>query len=71
MHQNLKNDRELKIKRLFERNNLGVVPNSPFSDEVALNLINRVQSRLKDLDNDLDDKKVNLYCLTNEVIKLV
>ncbi|XP_027116885.1 DNA repair protein RAD50 isoform X1 [Coffea arabica] len=57
VHQNLKNDRELKIKRLFERHNLGVVPNSPFSDEVALNLINRVQSRLKDLDNDLDDKK--------------
>lgn len=56
-HQNLKNDRELKIKRLFERHNLGVVPNSPFSDEVALNLINRVQSRLKDLDKDLGDRK--------------
>ncbi|CAI9117568.1 OLC1v1018973C1 [Oldenlandia corymbosa var. corymbosa] len=56
-HLSRKNERDLKIQRLFESHNLGVVPNGPFSDEVAMNLTNRIVSRLKELEKDLADKK--------------
>lgn len=54
----LKNDRDIKILKFFERHNLGALPKSPFTDETALNLTNRIRSRLKELDKDLDNKKV-------------
>lgn len=44
---------------MYTRYNLGPLPNAPFSDDVALNLTNRLKSRLVDLDKDLKDKKVN------------
>lgn len=54
----LKNERDLKIKELFQNRNLGSLPDMPFSNEVALNLTNRLESRLMDLNKDLQDKKV-------------
>lgn len=53
-----KNERDSSIHNLFTTYNLGSLPKSPFSAEVALNLTNRVKSRLEDLEKDLDDKKV-------------
>lgn len=55
-----KNERDSSIQSLFARYNLGSLPKSPFSDEVALNLTNRVKSRLMDLQRDLEDKKVTV-----------
>ncbi|XP_059632125.1 DNA repair protein RAD50 [Cornus florida] len=56
-HMSLKNERDLTIQKLFKRHNLGSVPNTPFDNEVAVNLTNRIKSRLMDLENDLQDKK--------------
>ncbi|XP_057959877.1 DNA repair protein RAD50 [Malania oleifera] len=56
-HLSLKNERDSTIQKLFAINNLGPLPNSPFSNEVALNLTNRIKSRLMDLERDLQDKK--------------
>ncbi|KAK3020639.1 hypothetical protein RJ639_046423 [Escallonia herrerae] len=59
-HMKLKNDRDQIIQKLFGRHNLGNLPNIPFSDEVAANLANRINSRLLDLDRDLQDKKSSI-----------
>ncbi|KAK9138451.1 hypothetical protein Sjap_009045 [Stephania japonica] len=56
-HMSLKHDRDTAIQRLFVKHNLGFLPTIPFSDEIALNLINRVRNRLTDLEKDLTDKK--------------
>ncbi|GAV92652.1 LOW QUALITY PROTEIN: hypothetical protein CFOL_v3_36030 [Cephalotus follicularis] len=56
-HKALKNERDSTIQKLFARHNLGSVPYSPFSDDVAMNLTNRIKSRLMDLDKDFLDKK--------------
>ncbi|KAA8548368.1 hypothetical protein F0562_000052 [Nyssa sinensis] len=56
-HMSLKNERDSTIQKLFARHNLGSVPNMPFSNEVVLNLTNRIKSRLMDLEKDLQDKK--------------
>ncbi|KAM7486104.1 hypothetical protein LguiA_002113 [Lonicera macranthoides] len=56
-HMSLKKERDTKIKELFQKRNLGSVPDMPFSNEVALNLTNRIESRLMDLNKDLQDKK--------------
>ncbi|KAL2332609.1 hypothetical protein Fmac_013822 [Flemingia macrophylla] len=56
-HLSLKNERDSSIHSLFARYNLGSLPQSPFSDEVALNLTNRLKLRLADLEKDLCDKK--------------
>ncbi|KAK8549348.1 hypothetical protein V6N13_009024 [Hibiscus sabdariffa] len=52
-----KKDRDTAIERLFARLNLGSTPNSPFSDEVALNLTSQIEARLMELNKDLDEKK--------------
>ncbi|WVZ05499.1 hypothetical protein V8G54_018845 [Vigna mungo] len=57
VHMSLKNERDSSIQDLFTTYSLGSLPNSPFSDEVALNLSRRVKLRLADLEKDLDDKK--------------
>lgn len=54
----MKNERDSNIQKMYTRHNLGPLPNAPFSDDVALNLTNRLKSRLVDLDKDLQDKKV-------------
>lgn len=56
----LKNERDVTIRKLFDRHNLGAVPSGPLSDDVALNLMNRIKLRLAHLDKDLQDKKVVL-----------
>ncbi|XP_038720675.1 DNA repair protein RAD50 [Tripterygium wilfordii] len=56
-HMSLKNERDSTIQKLFGRHNLGSLPSIPFSDEVAMNLTNRIKSRLMDLEKDLQDKK--------------
>ncbi|XP_022761845.1 DNA repair protein RAD50 isoform X2 [Durio zibethinus] len=52
-----KKERDSAIQQLYARLNLGSIPNSPFSDEVALNLTNQIEERLMELDKDLDEKK--------------
>ncbi|XP_052207378.1 DNA repair protein RAD50 isoform X2 [Diospyros lotus] len=56
-HVSLKNERDSIIQKLFSRHNLGSLPSVPFSNEVALNLTNRIKSRLTYLEKDLEDKK--------------
>ncbi|PIN18897.1 DNA repair protein RAD50, ABC-type ATPase/SMC superfamily [Handroanthus impetiginosus] len=56
-HLTLKSERDLNILSLFRKHNLGPLPSSPFSDEVALDLTDRIQSKLKDLNKDLLEKK--------------
>nr|APA20123.1 DNA repair-recombination protein RAD50 [Populus tomentosa] len=58
-HASLKNERDSNIQKMYTRHNLGPLPNAPFSDDVALNLTNRLKSRLVDLDKDLQDKKTS------------
>ncbi|CAK7328402.1 unnamed protein product [Dovyalis caffra] len=58
-HASLKNERDSTIQKMYTRHNIGPLPNAPFSDDVALNLTNRVKSRLVDLDKDLRDKKTS------------
>jgi DNA repair protein RAD50 len=57
----LKNERDTTIQKVFARHNLGSLPNIPFSNEVALSLINRIKSRLMDLEKDMQDKKVIFF----------
>ncbi|VFQ75595.1 unnamed protein product [Cuscuta campestris] len=56
-HRAYKNQRDTSIKELFERYNVGPVSTSQFSDEIALNLMNRLRSRLADYQKDLEGKK--------------
>jgi DNA repair protein RAD50 len=56
----LKKKRDTHIQNIFASYNLGSLPKPPFSAEDALNLTNRVKSRLGDLEKDLEDKKVTL-----------
>ncbi|XP_011084217.1 DNA repair protein RAD50 [Sesamum indicum] len=56
-HMTVKNERDLNIKSLFQKHNLGPLPSGPFSDEVALDLTQQIQSKLKDLNKDLQEKK--------------
>ncbi|CAA6659879.1 unnamed protein product [Spirodela intermedia] len=53
----LRRERDLTIQSLFTRQNLGLLPSIPFTNEVAFNLTNRIKSRLLDLEKDLQDKK--------------
>ncbi|XP_051127899.1 DNA repair protein RAD50 [Andrographis paniculata] len=56
-HTSLKNERDSTIKSLFRKYNIGSPPGGPFSDEVAFDLTGRIQSKLKDLNKDLQEKK--------------
>ncbi|KAG8658398.1 DNA repair protein RAD50 [Manihot esculenta] len=59
VHSSQKNERDSTIQKLCARHNLGSLPHTPFSDDVALNLTNRLKSRLIDLEKDLQDKKTS------------
>lgn len=54
----LKNERDSFIRSLFKKHHLGSLPSDAFSDEVASDLADRIQSKLKNLRNDLQEKKV-------------
>lgn len=56
-HSSLKNDRDVILQQLFEQYNLGSLSGRPFSNQVASNLTNRIQTRLKDVKKDLKEKK--------------
>ncbi|EYU31506.1 hypothetical protein ABFS82_07G071500 [Erythranthe guttata] len=56
-HISLKNERDSTVRSLFRKHNLGSLPSGPFSDEVASDLTDRIQSKLKDFENDLQEKK--------------
>lgn len=55
----LRHERDSTVQRLFTKYNLGSHPNTPLSNEVSLNLTNRIKSRLLDLEKDLQDVKVH------------
>ncbi|WCJ33146.1 DNA repair protein RAD50 [Euphorbia peplus] len=54
-----KKDRDSAIKKLCTVQNLQPLPHVPFSDDVALNLTSRFESRLSSLQNDLQEKKTS------------
>lgn len=54
----MKEERDLDIKNIFTKHNLGPVPESPFTNDVAIDLTNRIKARLSNLENDLQEKKV-------------
>ncbi|XP_077250252.1 DNA repair-recombination protein (RAD50) [Tasmannia lanceolata] len=56
-HMSVRDERDSTIQRLFAKHNLGSLPNTPFSNEVASSLTNRVRARLMDLETNLQDKK--------------
>lgn len=58
-HISLKNERDYTIQNLFSKHNLGSLSDPPFGNEVALNLTNRIKSRLTGLEKDMQHKKVN------------
>lgn len=59
-YMSLKKERDSKIQELYRQHNLGSLPKTPLSSEVASNHISRIKSRLKDFDRDLDEKKTSV-----------
>lgn len=56
-HLTMKHERDSDIKNICTKHNLGPVPEHPFTNDVAMNLTNRIKARLSSLENDLLDKK--------------
>ncbi|WVZ75334.1 hypothetical protein U9M48_023400 [Paspalum notatum var. saurae] len=56
-HISMKQERDSDIKKMFSKYNLGPVPESPFTNDVATNLTSRIKARLSNLENDLQEKK--------------
>ncbi|XP_062223293.1 DNA repair protein RAD50 [Phragmites australis] len=56
-HMSMKQERDSDIKKIFTKHNLGPIPVSPFTNDVAMNLTNRIKARLSNLENDLQEKK--------------
>ncbi|KAI5406439.1 DNA repair protein rad50 [Lathyrus oleraceus] len=56
-HKSLKNEQDTCIQNIFSSYNLGSLPKPPFSAADGLNLTNRIKSRLRDLEKDLEHKK--------------
>ncbi|KAG6428369.1 hypothetical protein SASPL_112620 [Salvia splendens] len=52
-----KDKRDSTIRSLIRKHNLGSLPSGPLSDDVCSSLTDRIQSMLKDLHKDLQDKK--------------
>ncbi|KAL1548104.1 DNA repair protein RAD50 isoform X1 [Salvia divinorum] len=52
-----KDKRDSTIRSLFRKHHLGSLPSGPLSDDVCSSLTDRIQSKLKDLHKDLQDKK--------------
>lgn len=71
-HTSMKQERDSYIKKIFTKHNFGPVPEFPFASDVAVNLTNRIRTRLSSLENDLQQKKVSALfkiafhlCLSN------
>lgn len=56
-YMSLKRERDVTIQKIHEMLNLGDLPTSPFSTEVARNLTNCIELRLEDCKKDLEDQK--------------
>ncbi|XP_020111752.1 DNA repair protein RAD50 [Ananas comosus] len=56
-HNVVRHERDSTIQKIFTKHNLGSLPDAPFSNDVAVNLTNRLKMRLLDLEKDLQDKK--------------
>jgi hypothetical protein len=65
----IKQERDSDIKRIFTKHNFGPVPEFPFTNDVAMNLTNRIKARLSDLENDLQEKKVSflIFAIASDV----
>ncbi|GER39775.1 DNA repair protein RAD50 [Striga asiatica] len=59
-HILLKDERDLKIRSLFKKHNLGSLPSGPLSNEAALDLTGRIQSKMRDLREDLVRRKESI-----------
>jgi DNA repair protein RAD50 len=55
----MKLERDSDIKNMFTKHNLGPVPEYPFTNDVAMDLTNRIKARLSNLEIDLQEKKVS------------
>ncbi|KAM0915486.1 hypothetical protein ACQ4PT_010817 [Festuca glaucescens] len=56
-HMSVKHKQDSAIRNIFTKHNLGAIPDAPFTDDVAMNLTNRIKARLSNLEDDLQDKK--------------
>ncbi|KAG6482226.1 hypothetical protein ZIOFF_058857 [Zingiber officinale] len=56
-HMSLRHERDLAIQRIFTKYNFGSLPDAPFSIDVALNLTNRMKTRLSDVEMELQERK--------------
>lgn len=56
-HKSLKNEQDTCIQNIFSSYNLGSLPKPPFSAANGLNLNNHIKPMLRDLEEDLEDKK--------------
>ena len=54
----VKHERDSAIRTIFNKHNLGPVPDAPFTNDIAMNLTNRTKARLSNLEDDLQEKKV-------------
>lgn len=59
----LRHERDLAIQRIFTKYNFGSLPDAPFSIDVALNLTNRMKTRLSDVEMELQERKVHHFCV--------
>lgn len=56
-HMSVKHERDSAIRKIFNKHNLGPVPDAPFTNDIAVNLTNRTKARLSNLEDDLQEKK--------------
>ncbi|XP_074570260.1 DNA repair protein RAD50 [Curcuma longa] len=56
-HMSLRRERDSAIQRIFTKYNFGSLPDAPFSIDVALNLTNRIKTRLSDVEMELQERK--------------
>nr|ABV90879.1 DNA repair protein Rad50 [Triticum monococcum] len=56
-HMSVKHERDSAIRTIFNKHNLGPVPDAPFTNDIAMNLTNRTKARLSNLEDDLQEKK--------------
>jgi DNA repair protein RAD50 len=49
----VKHKQDAAIRNIFTKHNLGTIPDALFTDDVAMNLTNRIKARLSNLEDDL------------------
>lgn len=57
----LRHERDSSIRGIIGKHNLGLLPDVPFSEDLAASLTNRIKTKLLDLEKDLQEKKVHLF----------